>query len=137
MKRLITQFIKFGMVGGIAFAIDYGLFGILGQGMGVPLLIANTLSFTVSVIFNYVASMKFVFDGREDLSKAREFIIFLILSVIGLVINNGILFLTVKKFGIHAMVAKIFATVVVMIWNFCSRKILLEKKPNDGIMSTN
>lgn len=137
MKKLITQFMKFGVVGAIAFAIDYGLFGFLNQILEIHYLFANTFAFTISVIFNYIASMKYVFDSRDDMSKKREFTIFVVLSVIGLLINNGIEILAVERFAIHEMIAKIFATAVVMVWNFISRKILLEKKSNNDIISTN
>ena len=49
---------KFGIVGVIAFLIDYGLMVALTEFFGVPYLISNTISFTVSVVFNYVASMR-------------------------------------------------------------------------------
>ena len=48
-----------------------------------------TISFTVSVVFNYVASMRYVFTHKEGMSRRREFIIFVVLSVIGLIINNA------------------------------------------------
>lgn len=137
MKKLIAQFMKFGVVGALAFVIDYGLLGLLKQVIGIHYLIANTISFSVSVIFNYVVSMKFVFEGRDNMSKSREFTIFIILSVIGLLINNGIIALAAESFKIHVMVSKIFATAVVMVWNFVSRKILLEKKTNNDIITTN
>lgn len=137
MKRLITQFMKFGLVGGIAFVIDYGLLWVLHERVGIDSIVANTLSFSASVIFNYIASMKYVFDSREDMSKTREVITFITLSLIGLLINDSIIAIAEKRLGIHLMIAKIFATVVVMVWNFCSRKILLEKKPNDDIITTN
>ena len=62
MKKLIAQFMKFGIVGVIAFLIDYGLMVALTEFFGVPYLISNTISFTVSVVFNYVASMRYVFE---------------------------------------------------------------------------
>ena len=51
-------------------------------------LVSATISFTVSVVFNYLASMRYVFTHKEDMSRRREFVIFIILSVIGLLINN-------------------------------------------------
>ena len=72
MKKLINQILKFGVVGGIAFVIDYGLMVFLTEVFKVPALISAAISFTVSVIFNYIASIKWVFDvNKEKNSKAK------------------------------------------------------------------
>lgn len=66
MKNLINQILKFGVVGGIAFVIDYGLMVFLTEVFKVPALISAAISFTVSVIFNYIASVKWVFDVNKE-----------------------------------------------------------------------
>ena len=55
MKKLIEQIMKFGIVGVIAFVIDYGLMVLLTEVFGVNYLISATVSFIVSVTFNYFA----------------------------------------------------------------------------------
>ena len=85
---------KFGVVGAIAFVIDYGLLALLTEVFGIHYLVSATVSFTVSVIFNYLASMRFVFSHRDDMSRTREFVTFLILSAIGLGINELIMCFT-------------------------------------------
>lgn len=126
MKQLIAQFAKFGVVGVIAFVIDYGLMVLLTELFNVNYLISATISFTVSVIFNYVASMRYVFTHKEGLSRRREFIIFVVLSVIGLLINDALMWVGVDLFSISYLLVKIFATAVVMVWNFITRKIFLD-----------
>ena len=96
--------------------------------------------FTISVIINYILSMKFVFERKEDLSRRKEFVIFLILSLIGLGLNEVILLAcrAVYEASVVLMnifgdtywfaVSKIVATAIVMVYNFISRKIFLEKK---------
>ena len=118
---------KFGIVGVIAFLIDYGLMVALTELFGVPYLISNTISFTVSVVFNYVASMRYVFERRDDMSRRREFIIFVVLSIIGLILNDLFMWLFVSVWFIDYRIAKIIVTVLVAIWNFVTRKIFLEK----------
>lgn len=126
MGKLIAQFMKFGVVGVIAFVIDYGLLALLTEVFGVNYLVSATISFTVSVIFNYVASMRYVFTHKEDMSRRREFVIFVVLSIIGLLINNGCMWAGVELLGSHYLIVKIVATAIVMIWNFVTRKIFLD-----------
>lgn len=126
MKQLIAQFMKFGVVGVIAFVIDFGLLAVLTSGLGVNYLVSATISFTVSVVFNYFASMRYVFTHKEGMSRRREFVIFVVLSVIGLAINNGLMWVGVEFLGLFYLVTKIIATVVVTVWNFITRKIFLD-----------
>ena len=126
LKKLIAQFMKFGIVGVIAFVIDYGVMIFLTEVFGVPYLISTTISFVVSVIFNYFASMRFVFKRKDDMSRRREFIIFIVLSVCGLGINDLLMWLMVDSLYIDYRLSKIVVTVVVAVWNFVTRKIFLE-----------
>ena len=90
---------KFGVVGVIAFVIDYGLLALLTEAFGVNYLVSATISFTASVVFNYAASMRYVFTHKEGMSRRREFAIFVVLSVIGLGLNNGCMWAGVEFFG--------------------------------------
>ena len=127
-KKLLSQIIKFGFVGGTAFVIDAGLLFLLTEFCGIHYLISGMISFTASVIYNYVLSVKWVFDAKKDANKTQEFLVFIILSVIGLGINQLFMWLFVDMMHIYYMLSKIIATVIVMIYNFITRKIFLEKK---------
>ena len=59
MKNLIAQFMKFGVVGVIAFFIDYGLLAFCTEILHFNYLVSATIGFTVSVVFNYLASMRY------------------------------------------------------------------------------
>lgn len=117
---------KFGVVGVIATVIDFGVMNILYYGLGLDILIANTSGFVISLIFNYLASMKYVFAHKEGMSRRREFVIFVVLSVIGLVLNDSIVLALKSGLGLEANLAKICATALVMVYNFVTRKIFLE-----------
>ena len=125
-NKLLMQIFKFGIVGGTAFIIDYGIFTILSQLLGIHYLIASIISFSISVIYNYILSIKWVFDVSKK-QTTKEFIIFVILSVIGLGLNSLIMYLTHDLMGIHEMIGKIIATAIVMVYNFITRKIFIEK----------
>ena len=89
-------------------------------------MFSSVISFSVSVIFNYILSTKWVFDTKKK-QGIKEFIIFIVLSLIGLGINQIIMYLGINKINIYYMIVKLFATVIVMIYNFITRKIFLEK----------
>ena len=125
-KHLFQQFVKFGIVGAIAFVIDFGTMVALTELFGVHYLVSATIGFIVSVIFNYLASMRYVFQHRDELDRTREFLIFLILTVVGLGINNTIMMVGVDGLALNYMLVKIFATAVVMVWNFVTRRKFLD-----------
>ena len=127
-KKLFSQIIKLGFVGGTAFVIDAGLLFLLTEFCGIHYLISGMISFTASVIYNYILSVKWVFDAKKDANKTQEFIVFIVLSVIGLGINQLFMWLFVDMMHIYYMLSKIIATVIVMVYNFITRKIFLEKK---------
>ena len=85
--------------------------------------------------------MRFVFVSKEDMRKDKEFVIFVVLSLIGMLLNSVILFICIDLIYMHWLwlnqilpidwmniVAKIIATGIVMVYNFVTRKIFLEKK---------
>ena len=85
--------------------------------------------------------MKFVFESKDDMKKTTEFAVFVILSLIGLGLNSVILFICMDLIyrnwtflnqllsaDLMKLAPKIIATAIVMVYNFVSRKIFLEKK---------
>ena len=146
MKNLIQQFLKLGVVGVIAFVVDFTvtmlLYNVIRRltGFEYSEMVGSFFGFIISVIVNYVLSMHFVFERREDLDKQQEFVIFIILSAIGLALNLIIMWLLnhplydnisiLRKISANLYVAasKIIATAIVTVYNFVTRKIFLEKK---------
>ena len=75
MKKLIRQMLRFAAVGLSAFALDYVLFVVLHM-LGMSYLIANIISYTLSTVYNFVLSMRFVFSGKSSQTRLQQFIIF-------------------------------------------------------------
>lgn len=128
MRNLIEQLLKFGIVGVVATVIDFGVMIALREGVGLTPVVASTISFCVSLVFNYVASMRFVFARRDDMGRAREFTTFLVLSLVGLGINALLMWAGTELATYDYRLVKVFATAVVMLWNFVTRKIFLERR---------
>lgn len=126
--NLPKQIMRFVVVGGIATAIDFAILWVLYRQMNINYLIATTIAFVLATVFNYWASMQFVFQGKKDQSKQREFILFLTLSVMGLILTVLLMKLAVSNMGLPVMLSRVFVTVIVMTFNFVTRKQLLEEK---------
>lgn len=146
-NKLIQQILKFGVVGGLSFLIDFVItlivstvFRKAGVSVETSAAVGGLFGFCISLIFNYIMSMKFVFERRDDMDRKKEFIIFAVLSLIGLGINELILYFgvmicnssipeLVDKYPTYVTAGvKIVATAIVMVYNFVSRKMTLEKK---------
>ncbi len=140
---LIQQILRFGVVGGLSFLIDFAIYTSIYLIFGkdkLTVMVGGFLGFTISLIFNYISSMKFVFVHDESMDRKKEFSIFAILSLIGLVLNEALIFLVLFVFdqlpflqnsflwNLKETVGKVFATGVVMVYNFVTRKIFIEKK---------
>lgn len=125
--RLIRQVFAFGIVGVSAFVIDYALLVFLTEVVGLHYLVSATISFTVSVIFNYLASMRYVFRHRQDRTRTFEIVVFLVGSLIGLGINDLFMWVCTDLAGVSYLISKIVATIVVAVWNFVTRKVLLDQ----------
>ena len=128
MKKLISQIIKFGFVGFLCFFIDYGIMVFLTEALKINYLISSGCSFSVSVIVNYILSIKFVFDADRDANKVKQFLVFLFFSIGGLIINQIVMWVAVDLLCIFYMISKIGATAIVMVYNFITRKLFIEKK---------
>lgn len=125
-EKLVKQILKFGVVGGGAFLIDYSILYLLTEFVGIHYLISSVISFIISLIFNYILSIYWVFDVTKK-QTAKEILIFTILSVIGLGINQVIMYVGSDLLNVYYMLTKLVATFIVMVWNFVTRKIFIEK----------
>lgn len=123
---MLKKIVNFGIVGVIATIIDFGVLFVLKSLCNVDVYIATTLAFIVSLIFNFVASMKYVFKAKEGMSVTKQCIVFVVTAVIGLGINEAIMYLCIEFLSLYYMIGKLLATCVVMVFNFVSRHLLLE-----------
>ncbi len=141
MKNLMNQILKFGVVGVFCFLIDFGLTTGLTNIFGVHYLISKFFGFVVSAIVNYILSIKFVFTQKKEMDKKKEFTVFLILSAFGLLINEVVMYICIDGIyanarvlrnmisdGLMVSVSSVIATGIVMVYNFISRKLFLERK---------
>lgn len=122
---MLKQIIKFCLTGGLCTVIDFGVLFVLTEQIGLSYAISNIISVSLSTIVNYILSKIIVFNFSNTL---RNFVVFIILSIVGLIINEGLIILCVNVFTIDYKVGKIIATGVVMCFNYLTRKYMLKEK---------
>lgn len=113
----ILKFIKFAAVGFSGLLVDYAFTYLFKEIFKVQKYIANSIGFTIAASTNYILNRVWTFES-DNKDIVVEYTTFLIISFIGLGINNLILWLIVSKFKINFYVAKFFAICVVTLWNF-------------------
>ena len=126
--EFIRQVLMFGIAGGTTSIIDWGVLAICVRVLHMDSMIANIFAFAISVTYNYWANAKFVFDFDESKGKKRVFIIFVCLAAVGFGINQLVMWLGNKVLGYDPLIVKVAGIALAAIFNFFSRKLLLEKK---------
>jgi len=132
-KEVLIEFIRYIFVGGTAFVVDImtlylfktKVFLELGD-MGI--YISTALGFFVGLIFNYVLSLTFVFKSAKEERKGRNvfsFLLFSLIGIIGLLLTEAGMYVGVDFFNINYLLTKIIVAVIVLIWNYAARKVLI------------
>jgi putative flippase GtrA len=113
----ILKFLKFAAVGFSGLLVDYAFTYLFKEIFKVQKYISNSIGFTIAASGNYVLNRIWTFES-DNPDIAVEYTEFIVISLIGLGLNNLILWLIVSKFRINFYLAKFFAICVVTLWNF-------------------
>ena len=134
-SKLGQQILKFGAVGFLCFFIEYTALILFREKFHMPVILANTLAFVLSALVNYILSITVVFDADKKANKGKQFLVFFGFAVGGLILNNIIMKLgtmALDRFWSRSYIlVKPFATGIVMIYNFITRKLFIEKKEKE------
>ncbi|WP_196048921.1 GtrA family protein [Clostridium saudiense] len=122
----LHRFIKFGLVGVLNTSINWIVFIILNM-LGMYYIFSNIIAYSLSTLNSYIWNSKWVFkysgdDVKETTAK------FIILNIIGLILNTCILYILVDIIGLNKIVSLIITTVIVMILNYFINKLWVFKK---------
>ena len=123
IMKIVDQFFRFCLVGVICFIIDYLLLIFLKEIININVLIAAVISFVSATFVNFILSVSFVFETEN---KKKKIIVFFVFSLFALILTEAIMFLGIKVLDYR--VVKIVATIIVMCFNFVTRKLFLESK---------
>jgi putative flippase GtrA len=119
-----VRFLKFASVGMLGMVVDLTVLNVMHKVFGLPLLVANTISFTTAVISNFTWNRRWTFPESRERPIGSQLGKFTLVNVIGLAINNLVLWLA---FQLTQQIvpdpwdynlAKVFAIGVVLFWNY-------------------
>ncbi len=137
-KGKLGEALRFVLTGGVCFLVEFFCLVLLRDKLGLDTLAAVPLAFLVSVILNYILCVIWVFKGAKDQGNAAK-LAFLITSVMGLFLNEGLMYLFRVLFGEDQqlftlfgftvtmyMVNKALSTLIVMVWNYFTKRAVLK-----------
>ena len=139
-KSRAAEIIRFALTGGVCFVVELAVLILLKGKFGVDTLIATPIAFLISVILNYLLCVVWVFRGAKNRGAGAK-AGFLITSLIGLGLNEVLMLLFRLILGEDAVLLtigsrtinmyvlnKCLATLIVMIWNYFSKRAVLYRK---------
>ncbi len=124
---MLTQFIKFSLVGVLNTAIHYGIFYVTYTYMGLHHYLASTLGFCVAVTNSYLINKHWTFKTKGS-NVNREFAKFIIVNLITLSINLGSMALLVEQFSMDPRIAQLASIGLTLSINFLGNKFWTFRK---------
>ncbi|OII67038.1 GtrA family protein [Streptomyces sp. CC77] len=99
LDRLLREVAKFGLVGGVGLLVNMAVFNLVRHATEIPVVRASLIATVVAIACNYVGFRYFTYRDRDKTGRTREMTLFLVFSVVGLVIENGVLYTATYGFG--------------------------------------
>lgn len=130
-RNVVGQFLRYFVTGGLAFVVDFGVFALALYYFEVHYLLANLIGLMFGNVVNYLLSLGWVFSAeKRKMEKHRllEIVVFVIISLVGVGLNELLMFLLVGYGNFNEMLSKIVAAGIVLIYNFLARKFILFHK---------
>jgi putative flippase GtrA len=128
--RTLNQLFRYTFVGGLAFVVDFGVLVLMTEIAGVHYLASAAVAFMFGVLTNYTLSVVWVFRQRTLDDKRLEFAAFAAIALIGLGLNEVLIWFFTRHVHLHYLVSKLLSTVSVFSWNFfLLRFVLFRREP--------
>ncbi len=124
---LRVQLFRYLIVGGLAFVVDFTVLFLLVNCFSVNYLVAAGTSFLLGLLANYLLSISWVFNQETKTNVSQFVLIFVITGVVGLGLNEIFMYTFTHLIGLQYLLSKIFSVPIVLLWNFLSRRFLLNR----------
>ena len=132
LEILVFEFLRYAVVGGIAFVADFGTLWLTQElvfkSLSYGVYLATVCGFVVGLAVNYALSLVFVFTQKKDRGRGRSvgaFLVFGVIGLLGLGWTELGMWLGIEILGWDYRLVKIFVTGAVLMWNYLGRKILI------------
>ncbi len=116
LEHLFWLFIKFAVVGGSGVIVDFGITYLLKEKAKINRYLANSIGFISAATTNFFLNRWWTFQSHDP-RVGREYFTFIGISLIGLVINNAMLYIFHEKAKINFYISKLMAIGIVTFWN--------------------
>jgi len=120
----IREMFRFAISGGVCILVEYGCLIVLKEAFQVHYLVAAGAGFLLSVAFNYLLCVRWVFTDTRSAGRKAQ-VLFLITSLVGLAINQLLMWMLVDGLALYYIFAKMISSAVVMIWNYIAKRRVL------------
>ncbi len=124
-SQSMHEFVRYFAASLLALAADVAALFVLTSVAGVPYLYSAAAAFVLGLVVVYLLSILWVFERRSSMHPALEFLLFALIGMVGLGLNEGVLWVLTGIWGFYYMFSKIASVVVVFTWNFFARKFIL------------
>lgn len=121
----LKDFLLYLIVGGIATISEWIIFYLLDK-LLLHYAVATTIAYILSTFINWSAGRILVFKESKQ-SLFKEILSIYLASIVGLLLNLLIMWITVDLLSANEMLSKIIATALVFFYNFIIRKVLIYK----------
>jgi len=125
-NRIQLQIIKFGLVGLLNTAVDFGVFAFLTVVFRLDSIISHVISYSCGVINSFYFNRIWTFQKKGG-GYSVEFIKFLIVNLISLGTSTLVLNSLETQAGLSPYIAKIGAVICSMAINFAGSKFVVFK----------
>lgn len=125
------KILKYGSVGAVAAAVDFCFFAIFAKYMGMNYFLVGALGFTLATSLNYCLSIRFVFEKGIRFGPSTEFLLVFLISLVGLMVNQMVLYFGISWLEQEMLMVKILATGSVFFWNYMARSRFVFVAPPD------
>jgi putative flippase GtrA len=119
------QLFRYVFVGGVAFVVDFLVLFSLTEYAGLHYLVSAAVAFLFGLMINYGLSRVWVFSQRVIANGYVEFGIFAGIGLIGLALNELLIWIFTEYSGFHYLASKALTAILVLVWNFSARKLVL------------
>jgi putative flippase GtrA len=124
-RQTLTQFVKYGFVAAAAFIVDFGLLYVFTSREHIYYLVSATLSFSISLVLNYMLSAKWVFPSQSTYRRSLEIMLFIIIGLVGLVLNLAVIWACTRYLHLYYLESKLVAIAIVFFWSFFARRYFI------------